>query len=338
MWKGKVMLKRAIDLMLICLLLSGCQSTAHSSPTSGLRATDSPRSPSITVNPPTQTPAASTQKVSATPDPAEYLVRENKSDVWDAPENEGRYDNLQTQLILGERVRVLEQRGDWSRIVAVEQPSRKDASGYPGWVRSAGLVPGWPVANEFIIVMIPRTRLYDQPDGSPIMEITLDTRLPVLSSNGGWAEVRLPEGTTAWLADGDVRITDSLSAPVPDSGLFALAESFLGVPYRWGGTTADAFDCSGITYRIFHAYGITLPRDADDLALAGTEVARADLRKGDMIFTSGSSGGAVSHLGMYWGNGMVLDASGDFGVALRPMPEFFTRMFWITAKRFLPAM
>jgi gamma-D-glutamyl-L-lysine dipeptidyl-peptidase len=333
---GKAMVENVIGLLLIGLLLSGCQSAAPSSPTSGGRGTDPPRTPAITINPPTKTPAASTPEDSASLDPAEYLVREIKSDVWDSPENEGRYDNLQTQLILGERVRVLEQRGDWSRIVAVEQPSRKDASGYPGWVRSAGLVQGWPVAEEYLVVMKPRTRLYDQPDGSPILEITLDTRLPVLSSKDGWAEVRLPEGTSAWLAEGDVRITDSLSAPVPDASLFTLAESFLGVPYRWGGTTADAFDCSGITYRIFHAYGITLPRDADDLALTGTEVARADLRKGDMIFTSGSSGGAVSHLGLYWGNGMVLDASGDFGVALRPMPEFFTRMFWITAKRFLP--
>ncbi|MGE5830548.1 MAG: hypothetical protein ACM30G_19600, partial [Micromonosporaceae bacterium] len=39
-----------------------------------------------------------------------------------------------TQLLLGERVRVLELRGEWARVVALGQPSSLDPNGYPGWI------------------------------------------------------------------------------------------------------------------------------------------------------------------------------------------------------------
>ena len=229
-----------------------------------------------------------------------------------------------------------DRQGEWSRIVAVEQPSRKDPLGYPGWVRSESLVQGWPAAQRYAVAMAPRALIRKEPGTQPWMSIYLDTRLPVESTQDKWVQVRLPDDSTAWLSVQDVRLTDDLSLPEPTDGLFDLAKALIEAPYVWGGTTTDSLDCSGFFYRVFHAYGITLSRDADDLALGGKFVDRNDLRKGDMIFTSQTEGGPISHVAMYWENNTVLDAAIDRGVSVHPMADLFYVEFWITARRFLP--
>jgi cell wall-associated NlpC family hydrolase len=91
-----------------------------------------------------------------------------------------------------------------------------------------------------------------------------------------------------------------------------------------------------LLYRIFHAYGINLGRDSGDQALGGEFVARNDLIKGDLIFTSKTEGGPIFHVAMYWGNNTVLDADTPRGVAIRTMAERLRYEFWVTARRYLP--
>jgi cell wall-associated NlpC family hydrolase len=321
-------------------LLAGCQA-GKSTPAPG-SLTPGTIQPSETIaNPPTGTsapiPQSSATITAATPIPAgeEFVVKTRRADVWDAPENEKKYWNLQTQLILGEKVLVVDRRGDFSKIAAVEEPSSKNPLGYPGWVRSEDLLPGWPAAEEYAVVMTRNAPLRSEPGGTLLMGLYLDTRLPVESARDGWVQVRLPDGTTGWIRSTDVRLTDNLSAPVPTEGLFALAETMIGVRYWWGGTTADAFDCSGFLYRVFHAYGINLGRDSGDQALGGELVARNDLKKGDLIFTSKTEGGPIFHVAMYWGNTTVLDADTP-GIAIRTLAYRLHYEFWITARRYLP--
>jgi cell wall-associated NlpC family hydrolase len=327
-----------IAALLIPAVLAGCRGTPTRLPE--LSATAVWVGPSPTRKS-TSTPTATIRPSEApalTPmtGPDESVVQSTKADVWDAPENEGQYWNLQTQLNLGEKVLVLGQTGEWSQIVAVEQPSKKDPRGYPGWVRSEFLAPGWPEAVYFAVVMKARTHLRAEQGGAPGMLIYLDTRLPVVTTWEQWVQVRLPDGTEGWLPFEDVRLTEDLSEPYPADDLFALAESLVGVPYKWGGTVADSLDCASLPYRLFHAYGIQMSRDADDQALEGEFVDRYHVRKGDLIFVSESSRGKITHEVIYWGNDMVMDADITSGVMIRPLSEFFVYYFWITARRFLP--
>jgi cell wall-associated NlpC family hydrolase len=327
--------------LLLSWLLAGCQAKGITIPSPAIM-------PGPTLPSETRVPATSTSPVaipSATPsftpfppthDLREYVVRTGKASVWDAPANENRYWNLQTELILGERVLVMEQQGEWAKIVAVEQPSSKDPLGYPGWVRVEALIQGWPQAEKSAVVMAPRSQLRVEPEGAIMLPVVLDTRLPVESEQGDWVQVRLPDGNTGWLPLSDVRLTDDLSQPLHTDEIFILAEQLAGIPYWWGGTTTDSLDCSGFIYRLFHAYGIPLSRDAGDLALSGGMVDREDLQKGDLIFTSDTRGEAISHVAMYWGNGMILDASGGRGVSKRPLAELLSVNSWITARRILP--
>jgi len=89
------------------------------------------------------------------------------------------------------------------------------------------------------------------------------------------------------------------------------AESYLGIPYRWGGTTAEnGFDCSGLTSAVYSLVGLKLPRTSRAQFASGTPVRRSDLRKGDLVFfrTSGSS--RVSHVGIFTGSDLFIHAPG----------------------------
>ena len=93
------------------------------------------------------------------------------------------------------------------------------------------------------------------------------------------------------------------------SELVRTARRFIGIPYRWGGTTAEnGFDCSGLTMVAYRLNGLNLPRVSRNQYQAGRWVAKADLRPGDLVFFATKGGKRVTHVGMYSGNGEFIHA------------------------------
>ena len=88
------------------------------------------------------------------------------------------------------------------------------------------------------------------------------------------------------------------------------ARQFLGVPYRWGGTTPRAFDCSGFVRHVFAQYGIGLPRTAREQAGVGSAPFPGDLQPGDLLFFYGErDGSGAQHIAIFVGGDTIIHAS-----------------------------
>jgi hypothetical protein len=87
------------------------------------------------------------------------------------------------------------------------------------------------------------------------------------------------------------------------------AMTFLGVPYKRGGTSAETgFDCSGFVKTIYEqTAGLILPRRAEQQAAATQRIDKSDLQPGDLVFFN-TMRRAFSHVGIYVGNGKFIHA------------------------------
>lgn len=79
----------------------------------------------------------------------------------------------------------------------------------------------------------------------------------------------------------------------------AVALNQVGVPYRYGGSTPNGFDCSGLVQYSYTQAGVHVPRTTGQLWSAADTVGRNELRPGDLLFFSIE--GKMSHVGLYLG-------------------------------------
>ena len=87
-------------------------------------------------------------------------------------------------------------------------------------------------------------------------------------------------------------------------------EEYLGVPYLWGGSTPDGFDCSGFVQYVYRDNGVSLPRTSRQMAHAGVGLPNevGALRQGDLMLFA-NSGKAISHVAIYAGNNRIIHSS-----------------------------
>lgn len=98
--------------------------------------------------------------------------------------------------------------------------------------------------------------------------------------------------------------------------LYETVNSWLGVPYKYGGNDRQGIDCSafvGVVYR--EVYGVSLHRTANDMLRDVTLIAREQLAEGDLLFFTNSKG-KVSHVGIYLKQGLFAHSSTSNGVSV----------------------
>lgn len=116
--------------------------------------------------------------------------------------------------------------------------------------------------------------------------------------------------------------------------IIATAKQYLGVPYLWGGTTPNGFDCSGYTQYVFRAHGITLPRSSSQQYTVGTYVSKGNLKPGDLVFFD-VEGNGISHVGIYVGNNQFIHCSTSKGVVITSLSSTYWAPRYYGARRVL---
>lgn len=123
------------------------------------------------------------------------------------------------------------------------------------------------------------------------------------------------------------------------SGLVINAMAFLGVPYRWGGSSHETgFDCSGFVKAVFEqSVGKVLPRRSDQQAAVTEVIDRSELRPGDLVFFN-TMRRAFSHVGIYVGEGRFIHSPrAGASVRMEDMRVSYWSARFNGARRVLPA-
>ncbi|MEG9883311.1 MAG: NlpC/P60 family protein [Hyphomicrobiales bacterium] len=198
---------------------------------------------------------------------------------------------LLTEALMGEYVRVLEEKDGWARL-------QTDRDGYAGYGLADELAtPAQPVTHW---VRVPQTFLYPRPDikSQPAQAITLNAQLQITDSAGSFG--RLSGGRFVF-----ARHIGLIGEPASD--YVAVAETLLHAPYLWGGKRPSGLDCSALIQLALHAGGHACPRDSNMQELELGQSRQFDESstpaRGDLVFWTG-------HVAMMLDRETLLHASG----------------------------
>lgn len=305
----------------------------------------------------------------STPAAAARSVMTVAVDVADVRAKPDARAELVTQAILGAKVVVAKISGSWAQ---VRIPAQWEYPGWirlADLVRVGDLVDvattGRNVGRSLTVESLSAPILSAPSPSAKRLAVaplgvtfTLAADDVVASSEPQFLPVKMPDGRVGWIEAANT----SSNAKHGDSrsdlrGVVETARLFLGTPYQWGGMTYRGVDCSGLVYMAFHANGIVLHRDSDlQFALDGETVpstgvndipgwarlSRSEkarvllgaLHPGDLLFFDTRARGTASHVGLYYGDGLFLNASSSAGkVVLSRLDDPYWLERYLGAKR-----
>ena len=213
------------------------------------------------------------------------------------------------ELLFGEAFAVLETRDGF----AFGQSAR---DGYTGWVDAEALgEPGPPPMHR---VSALATLAFNEPAIKTVVvhRLFLNSLVVIEAREGRFAKVH----GSGWVVEHHL-------APIGqfEDDPAAVAERFLGVPYLWGGGSADGLDCSGLVQQAFYACGRACPRNSGMQAEAlGAPLAidrdLKGLARNDLVFWPG-------HVGIMLDETRLLHANATaMCVSIESLAEAVTRI------------
>ena len=233
----------------------------------------------------------------------------------------------ETQLLLGAHMRVHSLKSGWAYGLALN-PLDARAVDYAGWVRARDLVDTKIVPTHAVAAL--RAPVFSRPDlKSPIRQsLPITARIKAAGTAEGNGGRFTQLGGGGFVSDKHLRPLNEVTVDFVDT-----AEAFQGLPYVWGGNSANGMDCSGLVKLALQTAGVSAPRDADQQEAALGRPHRPDsalmnLRRGDLVFWPG-------HVGVMQTSGRLLHANAHhMRVATEPLRDAVERIGAIrTVKR-----
>lgn len=128
----------------------------------------------------------------------------------------------------------------------------------------------------------------------------------------------------------DYEGTDATSTLIED--IIAHSYTYLGTPYRYGGTGYSGIDCSGFTMKVFGAFGYSLPHGATSQYYMCRGVTTEERAPGDLVFFA-TGGSGIGHVGIYLGGGQFIHSSTTSGVIISSLYESYYARTYLFAGR-----
>ena len=194
---------------------------------------------------------------------------------------------LDTELLFGEQVVILQSVGEWHRI-------RNLADGYEGFLTNGDF--GRPTSLTHVVAT-PGSFVYREADlKSPaLMRLSFLSAVEVEEQQGDYLRTSIGYLHRATLKPADAQVAaDPVTA----------ARSFLNVPYKWGGRSSLGLDCSALVQLSHAACGVALPRDSGPQRdMVPESLALDAVAAGDLVFSPG-------HVMLATSRSTVIHASG----------------------------
>ncbi len=223
-----------------------------------------------------------------------------------------------SQSIMGTPVQILKEDRWW---YLIQTPDR-----YIAWTEKSSIEPmtkeqmtQWRNSNR-IIFTGRNGWILDGPsvDSGVIGDIVAGCIVVRTGIKSAYVRVLLPDGREGYINEKDVSEFNTFrnrSEPDGDD-IVSSAESLLGIPYLWGGSSVKGVDCSGFVQTVFFMNGLVMMRDASLQALHGRkiDISRGfdNLSKGDLLFFGTGQQGSprVTHVAIYIGDNEYINSSG----------------------------